>query len=407
MTASTPPRVPGTPGLLRTINDRAALELLLDEGPMTRSRIGDRTGVSRPTASQIVARLEQSGLIEPTGAVQGARGPQAVTYAARTDVVVGLALDVVPTGVRASVVDALGTTLGESTVRSGPDRTAVGDVRTAWGEACAAAGIPASRVGAVVVGVQAAAEPRTGDLTLVGELPGWPRHGLRTHLEAELGVGFRIENDVNLAAIAERDAGRSESSFTLLWLGEGIGLGSWVDGRVHRGTAGGAGEIGYLPIVAGAAGDDSVNVQDLVGGLRVAEVAARAGVPGVVAGTSYGEAVAAVAAHRGTAAHEAFVADMAARVAVVLQPVVAILEPDAMVLGGPTGVAGGPALAEATARVLGATDQAAGTIVTSAVTELAVLRGARSVVAQDVRSLLLAAAGRPDHAPVVPSTVPG
>ena len=106
MTAPATSRVPGTPGLLRTINDRAALELLLDVGPLTRSQIGDRTGVSRPTASQIVARLEQSGLIEPTGSVQGARGPQATQYAARTDVVVGLALDVVPGGVRASVVAA-------------------------------------------------------------------------------------------------------------------------------------------------------------------------------------------------------------------------------------------------------------------------------------------------------------
>ncbi len=124
MTAPATSRVPGTPGLLRTINDRAALELLLDVGPLTRSQIGDRTGVSRPTASQIVARLEQSGLIEPTGSVQGARGPQATQYAARTDVVVGLALDVVPGGVRASVVDALGRTLGETTVAAGPERSA-------------------------------------------------------------------------------------------------------------------------------------------------------------------------------------------------------------------------------------------------------------------------------------------
>ena len=64
---------------------------------------------------------------------------------------------------------------------------------------------------------------------------------------------------------------------------------------------------------------------------------------------------------------DAFVADMARRIAVVLQPVVAILEPDAMVLGGPTGVAGGVALADATARLLHATDQSTGSIVTSAV----------------------------------------
>ncbi|WP_435736501.1 ROK family transcriptional regulator [Cellulosimicrobium sp. PMB13] len=406
MTVPSASRIPGTPGLLRTINDRAALELLLDEGPMTRSRIGDRTGVSRPTASQIVARLEESGLIEATGVVQGARGPQAVTYAARTDVVVGLALDVLPGGVRASVVDALGRPLGDTDVRSGPDRTALDDVRTARRDACAAAGVPQERVACVVVGVQAAPDPRSGDLALVGELPGWPRHGLRAHLENALGVSFRIENDVNLAAIAERDAGREDATFSLLWLGEGIGLGSWVDGRVHRGTAGGAGEIGYLPVPAHHI-DDSVNAQDLVGGLRIAEIAARAGLPGVGDATPYDTVVDVLARHVGTPETDRFVADLARRVAVVLQPVVAILEPDTVVLGGPTGVAGGAALAEETARLLRTTDQATGSIVTSAVPELAVLRGARSVVAQDVRARLLAAAGRPGHAPAAMPTVSG
>lgn len=405
MTAPTSSRIPGTPGLLRTINDRAALELLLDSGPLTRSQIGDRTGVSRPTASQIVARLEQSGLIEPTGSVQGARGPQATQYAVRTDVLVGLALDVVPDGVRASVVDALGRTLGETTVTSGPDRSAAADVRTARDEACAAAGIPVSRVAAAVVGVQAAVAPRTGDIALVGELPGWPRQNLRGHLEDVLGVGVRIENDVNLAAIAERDAGRDEQSFALLWLGEGIGLGAWLDGRLHHGTAGGAGEIGYLPVPATGV-DDSVNVQDLVGGLRLVELCARTGVPGVTEETPYAAAVDAIREHAGSPAVHDLVEDLARRVAIVLQPVVAILEPDAVVLGGPTGVACGAALAETTVAALRATDQRAGTVVASAVPELAVLRGARSVVAQDVRTLLLAAAGRPDH-PVVAPPVPG
>ena len=42
---------PGTPRLLREINDRAALELLLAEGLFTRSQLGERTGLSKVTAS--------------------------------------------------------------------------------------------------------------------------------------------------------------------------------------------------------------------------------------------------------------------------------------------------------------------------------------------------------------------
>ncbi|WP_265522215.1 ROK family transcriptional regulator [Oerskovia flava] len=376
--------VPGTPGLLRSINDRAALELLLETGPMTRAQIGDRTGVSRPTASQIVARLEQAGLIETTGAVQGARGPHAVMYAARADVMLGLALDVVPTGVHASLVDAFGTVLADVTLPASEERSAVVDVHTALSAVTDASGMPAARVGTAVVGVQAAADPRSGDLALVGDLPGWPRQSVRSILEASLGFGFRIENDVNLAAIAERDAGRDEPTFSLLWMGDGVGLGSLIDGAVHHGSTGAAGEIGYLAVPASDI-DNSQNVQDLVGGLRVAEVARTVGVPG----DTLAAHLAAVTTDPDAPSSVAFVEDLARRAAVAIQPVVAVLQPHVVVLGGPTGRAGGDRLAAATTAVLEQTEQAPVRVLASAVPDHAVLRGARSVVAAEVRALLL------------------
>ncbi|HKE49904.1 MAG TPA: helix-turn-helix domain-containing protein, partial [Actinomycetes bacterium] len=59
--------VPGQPALLRAINDRAALELLIAYGPLSRSQIGRLTGLSKPTASQLLARLEEAGLVIPVG----------------------------------------------------------------------------------------------------------------------------------------------------------------------------------------------------------------------------------------------------------------------------------------------------------------------------------------------------
>jgi predicted NBD/HSP70 family sugar kinase len=380
--------IPGTPGLLRTINDRAALELLLDTGPMTRSQIGDLTGVSRPTSSQIVARLESSGLIQATGAVQGARGPQAVMYAARTDVVVGLALDVHPRGVTASVVDARGAVLGSAEVPTTTDRTAVGDVRAAWHAACADAQVPVERVGAVVAGVQAAADPVTGDLWLVGDLPGWPRLAVRTLLEQEFGVPVRIENDVNLATIAERDAGRcAEESFSLLWIGGGIGLGTLIDSRLHHGATGAAGELGYLPVPVTVReyDDHSQNLQDLVGGRRFEELAARHAVPG----ETYADYLESMVAEPDSPAVVALVDDFGRRVAAVVQPVVALVEPHLIVLGGPTCVAGGQRLADVTRSHLTDTEQGVAPIVPSMVTVAPVLRGAQAVVAADVRDILL------------------
>src|SRR4029453_5734067 len=69
--------LPGTPLLLRAINDRAALELLLDQGPLTRARLGELTGLSKVTASQLVERLERRQLIKKIGKENRGGGPHA------------------------------------------------------------------------------------------------------------------------------------------------------------------------------------------------------------------------------------------------------------------------------------------------------------------------------------------
>ena len=71
---------PGTPSLLRELNDRAALELLLADGPLTRAQLSERTGVSKVTVSQMLARLEERGLVMIAGEQAGGRGPNAALY---------------------------------------------------------------------------------------------------------------------------------------------------------------------------------------------------------------------------------------------------------------------------------------------------------------------------------------
>src|ERR1700760_5108675 len=78
----TPRQKPGTPSLLRERNDRAALELLLAEGTLTRAQLSERTGVSKVTVSQMLARLEERGLAMIAGEQAGGRGPNAALYAA-------------------------------------------------------------------------------------------------------------------------------------------------------------------------------------------------------------------------------------------------------------------------------------------------------------------------------------
>ena len=76
-------RRPGIPSLLRQLNDRSALDLLLEHGPLTRARLGELAGLSKVTASQMLSRLHERGLVEVVGTRSTGRGPNAELYAVR------------------------------------------------------------------------------------------------------------------------------------------------------------------------------------------------------------------------------------------------------------------------------------------------------------------------------------
>ncbi|WP_431280039.1 ROK family protein [Leifsonia poae] len=387
--------VPGTPSWLRETNDRTALSLLLEHGVLTRNRIGELSGLSKPTAAQMVSRLETAGLIHAVGEVSGGRGPNAASYAVRTDRMLGVAIDIDYHVMRSTVVDASGHEHPIATTplaRAARERSPEADVRTAVDAACAAAGIASATVSAVCIGVQGALDPRTDELSFIETLPGWPKKGIRKHLEDALGLAVHIDNDVNLAAIAERTdgAGRDTGGFALLWMGEGLGLSVDQGGSVHRGASGGAGEIGYLPIPRSAAELDpaAADLQDLIGGPTVARLARGLG----MRGRTYAALVESIAAAP-SAERETLLAELAPRVAVGVVPVLALLDPELVVLGGPTGSAGGARLAELVGKQLRKAWGSSKVVVTG-VPEHPVLRGAREHLLAEVRTALFAEVSR-------------
>lgn len=389
--------IQGTPAWLRATNDRTALSLLLTHGPLTRNRIGELSGLSKPTASQMVQRLNEAGLIHAVGEVSAGRGPNAASYGVRVDRVLGIAVDISATVIAATLVDASGAVhpIVEIPVqRQAKGRSAVSDVRTAIDAACAANGADRAAVQFVCVGVQAAIDPRTDELSFTDTLPGWPRIGVRKLLEDSLGIAVTIENDVNLAALAERRGGAvaDASGFALLWMGPGLGLAVDLGGTLHRGAGGGAGEIGYLPVPKAAAqfDPDADDLQDLIGGPAVVRLARDHGLRGRGFSSLIKQfGVEQVGKGAAPGPREHLIAELAPRIALGVIPVLAVLDPEVVVLGGPTGIAGGDQLAERVQAHLRRTSRWAPVVVASTVAAYPVLTGARAVLVAEVRERLL------------------
>ncbi len=387
-------RRPGTPSLLRELNDRAALELLLTGGPATRAQLGERTGLSKVTASQLLSRLEKRGLVQVAGEQAGGPGPNAALYGVVPSAAYVAGLHVDHSEVSAGVADVTGRVIAEVSVDPNGAGQPVELVRGAIAAACRSAGVSPEALRAFLIGTPGVLDPHTGDPRLAVNLPAW-HDGVLAALRDDLGQPVRIENDVNLAAMAERAAGAAAGAddFVLVWIGIGLGLATMLGGRLHRGVAGAAGEIGYLPVPGAPLPQDVTHpatgaFQSLAGAQALLPLAAGYGFAEASAGAAVRAAVA--AATVGDERGGAFLTELAGRVATGVASVCLVLDPGLVVLGGEVGLAGGTALAGRVAAEVGRICPARPQVVPTAVTGDPVLRGAILAAVDQARGELLA-----------------
>lgn len=113
-----------------------------------------------------------------------------------------------------------------------------------------AADVGPDAVAGIGVGSPGTIDLENGVVLFSPNLPGWDDIPLRRMIEDDIGLPCALDNDANVAALAEQwaGAGRGASSLVLLTLGTGIGGGIVLDGRVWHGANGVAGEIGHMSI---------------------------------------------------------------------------------------------------------------------------------------------------------------
>ncbi|MER5892204.1 ROK family transcriptional regulator [Streptomyces sp. NPDC001876] len=395
--AGTTPGTPGTPRVLRAMNDRAALDLLLEHGPLSRTRIGKLTGLSKPTASQLLARLEAAGLVVATGTSEGRPGPSAQLYAVNARAAHVAGLDVTARRIVAAVADVTGRTVGEYELRT-PGRRAdsvVRQVTDALDGAVKEAGLARADVHRVVIGTPGAFDPGTGRLRYASHLPGWHATTLLDELAAALPMPVEYENDVNLVAVAEQRLGaaRGHEDFVLLWNEEGLGAALVINGRLHRGFTGGAGEVGFLPVpgtplVRQVVKANAGGFQELAGAQAVPRLATSLGID--TPHQPYAEVAAGLLA-RAAAAYEQdpalteLLRQYAQRLATGLASVTAVLDPGLIVLSGELVASGGELLRSLIQSELAELAASRPRLVLGGISRHPVLRGALERALADTR----------------------
>ncbi|HEY1095336.1 MAG TPA: ROK family protein [Glycomyces sp.] len=241
-------------------NAAAVLDYAWGTTAFTASDAIAATGLTRSTVIALCDELVERGWLRelPNARAAGEyrKGRPARRYELRASAGAVVGVDAGQHCITATVADLRGNALGRTYTEIDPDGRADAErVQTAdatIAKALELAGVPKASVLCVAVGV-----PAPTDLdgnSPEGEYEYWSRMnpGYASHFR-ERGLLTEIENDANLAALAEGalGAGVGVSSYIALMAGERFGAGYVVDGHLVRGKRGAAGELRLLSLVEG------------------------------------------------------------------------------------------------------------------------------------------------------------
>ena len=240
---------------VRRANLGVVLQHLAATGPCSRARVAAGTGLTRGTVSSLVGELIDLGVLRETGEDES---PGRVGRPAQTlelaDGTVALGLEVNVDYLAVSLEDLTGQIRYERQVFVDNRKSAHGPVLDRLARMARQALDEAERQRLLVVGAAVAVpglvEPTSG-LVLRAPNLGWTRLGVAGELQQRLpGLPIRIENEANLAALAEHWQGSASSlrSFIFVFGEIGVGAGIFVDGELYRGAHGFGGEFGHMTV---------------------------------------------------------------------------------------------------------------------------------------------------------------
>ena len=322
------------------MNERSVLELIHRRGPLSRAQVARVSGLSKPTVSLALTGLLESRLVREVGRSRGERGPSALLYELNPAAGWVVGIDVGRRWARAAIADIAGRIVAtrEERAKVGSARTLVGQIGALARALVDEAGVNWLQVTHAVLGSPGVFDPARDYVAMAPNLPGWSRHGLVEAVRSELGTNVTFENDVNLAALAEREHGhgRNVESFVFLAVGTGVGMALVIEGRLYRGAHGAAGEIAYLPLGVGDPRDPANRRRG-----AFEESASAAGIVRIAreqgfSGTATPERIFA-AARRGETTARNVVRAEAQRLALAVATITPVLDPELVVLGGGIG----------------------------------------------------------------------
>ena len=242
---------------LRLHNERLMLTLLRRHGPLAKAELARLTGLSPQTASVIMRKLEEDGLLERGTPVRGRVGQPSIPMTLAPDGVFSFGLKIGRRSVDLVLMDFVGGVRATRRLNyAWPLPDAV--LKFARREIAALSTALSPRQRARIAGLGIASPFELWNWAKeVGapqrEMAAWREADLAGALEKALPFPVFLQNDATAACVAEVVFGRGSAfkDFFYLFIGFFIGGGVVLNGAVFTGSGGNAGAIGSMPVPVG------------------------------------------------------------------------------------------------------------------------------------------------------------
>ena len=234
--------------------NRSLILNLIKDGPVARSAIAERSGLSPASVSNLTAELIDEGWVLESGVLEGARGrpPTMLELNSHAGHVVGVkvmpdALVGVVTDLEAAVVAQRAVGFADAS-DAGVDEI-VDRIAALVTQVAEDAEVARDDLLGVGVGLAGIVDGYTG-VCRYSPFFGWRDVNLAAPLAARLDLDVYLENDVNSLTIAEQwfGHGRGYDHFAVVTVGRGVGVGFVLNGRFYGGGDGGVGELGHVTV---------------------------------------------------------------------------------------------------------------------------------------------------------------
>jgi len=233
-------------------NEYRILRLARDARQISRVEIANRIQLSKTTVSEITNRFVESGFLKPAGqgssSARGGRKRELLDFNPDAAYVIGIDIertrcDVAVTNLDATLIHRASVSYPAGTPPVEVLKQVV-DLVHGFGKGH---GDALKKTVGLGIGLPGVIDPVQGTIKVADTLKGWEGFDVSAFMTERFDLPVFVENDVKARTLGEMifGHGRNISDAVYFWMGDGIGAGIVIGGRLHHGFTNSAGEIGY------------------------------------------------------------------------------------------------------------------------------------------------------------------